>query len=177
VLSYTGIYQFIRLPFGPKRAPSYFQEMMASVVLIGLMYFICEMYIDDCILYAKGNAQFLERLEILFKRFQDKDIFLKASKCKFGLATVEYIGRQISKVGITMSDTKINSVVDFPKPLNNTNLRIFLGLANYFRDFVPNHSNAVNPLHKMIDYSASKQAKLTWTEAGEKIFRRHQTTH
>jgi hypothetical protein len=96
--------------------------MMASVVLIGLIYFICEMYIDDCILYAKGNAQFLERLEILFKRFQDKDIFLKASKCKFGLATVEYIGRQISKDGITMSDTKINSVVDFPKPLNNTNV-------------------------------------------------------
>jgi hypothetical protein len=71
-ITYTGIYQFKRLPFGPKRAPSYFQEMMASVVLIGL---ICEMYIDDCILYARGNKQFLQRLEILFKRFQDKNIF------------------------------------------------------------------------------------------------------
>jgi RNase H-like domain found in reverse transcriptase len=69
-----------------------------------------------------------------------------------------------------MSETKINSVIDFPKPSNNTNLRSFLGLANYFRDFVPNHSNVVNPLHKMIDYYASKQAKLTWTEAGEKAF-------
>jgi hypothetical protein len=56
-ITYTGIYQFIRLPFGPKRAPSYFQEMMASVILIGLIYFICEMYIDDCILYAKGSAE------------------------------------------------------------------------------------------------------------------------
>jgi hypothetical protein len=166
----TGIYQFQRLPFGPKRAPSYFQEMMASVVLIGLIYFICEMYIDDCMLYARGNKQLLERLEILFKRFQDKNIFFKASKCKFGVDTVEYIGRQISKDGITLSETKINSVIDFPKPLNNTNLRSFLGLANYFRDFVPNHSNVVNPLHKMIDYSASKQAKPTWTEAGEKAF-------
>jgi hypothetical protein len=69
-----------------------------------------------------------------------------------------------------LSETNIYSVIDFPKPLNNTNLRSFLGLANYFRDFVPNHSNVVNPLHKMIDYSASKQAKLTWTEAGEKAF-------
>jgi hypothetical protein len=144
--------------------------MMASVVLIGLIYFICEMYIDDCMLYARGNKQLLERLEILFKRFQDKNIFFKASKCKFGVDTVEYIGRQISKDGITLSETKINSVIDFPKPLNNTNLRSFLGLANYFRDFVPNHSNVVNPLHKMIDYSASKQRKLTWTEAGEKAF-------
>jgi hypothetical protein len=72
--------------------------------------------------------------------------------------------------GITMSETKIKSVIDFPKPLNITNLRSFLGLANYFRDFVPNNSNVVNPLPKMIDYSASKQVKLTWTEAGEKAF-------
>jgi Reverse transcriptase (RNA-dependent DNA polymerase) len=84
-ITHTGIYQFKRLPFGPKRAPSYFQEMMASIVLNGLIYFICEMCIDDCILCAKGNKEFLERLE----RFQEKNIYLKASKCKFGLATVE----------------------------------------------------------------------------------------
>jgi hypothetical protein len=36
-------------------------------------------------------------------------------------------------------------------------------ISNYFRDFVPNDSNVVNPLNKMIDYYASKQAKLTWT--------------
>jgi RNase adaptor protein for sRNA GlmZ degradation len=102
--------------------------------------------------------------------FKSKKNFLKASKCEFGLATVEYIGRQISKDGIAMSDTKINSVVDFPKPFNNTNLRSFRGLANYFRDFVPNHSDVVNPLHNIIDYSASKQAKLTRIKAGEKAF-------
>jgi hypothetical protein len=169
-ITYSGIYQFKRLPFGPKRAPSYFQEMMSSVVLNGLNYFICEMYIDDCILYATGTEQFLERLEILFKRFQEKNIFLKASKCKFGLPKVEYIGREISKVGISMSKEKINTVLDFPTPINNTSLRSFLGLANYFRDFVPNHSNVVNPLHKMIDYSASKRAKITWTPEGEKAF-------
>ena len=41
-ITFAGIFQFTRLPFGPKRAPSYFQEMMASVVLLGLIYFICE---------------------------------------------------------------------------------------------------------------------------------------
>ena len=169
-ITFTGVYQFTRLPFGPKRAPSYFQEMMATVVLAGLLYFICEMYIDDCIVFANSDEQLLERLETIFIRFKEKNVYLKASKCKFGLATVEYIGRQISKDGVTMSDSKINSVLDFPKPKVNTHLRSFLGLANYFRDFVPNHSNVVSPLHKMIDYSASKQTKLTWTPEGEKAF-------
>ena len=46
-ITFSGVYQFTRLPFGPKRAPSYFQEIMVTVVLTGLTYMICEMYIDD----------------------------------------------------------------------------------------------------------------------------------
>ena len=68
-ICFAGIYQFTRLPFGPKRAPSYFQEQMASVVLLGLIYLICEMYVDDCIVHGRGNTQFLERLEEVFKPF------------------------------------------------------------------------------------------------------------
>ena len=40
-ITFAGVYQFIRLPFGPKRAPSYFQEMMASVVLVCLCQRVC----------------------------------------------------------------------------------------------------------------------------------------
>jgi hypothetical protein len=73
--TYTGIYQFKPLPFGPERAPSYFQEMMASTLLNGLIYFVREMYIDDCILHAKENKEFLERLEILSIVFKTKILF------------------------------------------------------------------------------------------------------
>ena len=45
-ITICGIYQFTRLPFGLKQAPSYFQEMMATIVLTGSIYHICEMYID-----------------------------------------------------------------------------------------------------------------------------------
>jgi drug/metabolite transporter (DMT)-like permease len=62
-ICFCGIFQFKRLPFEPKRAPSYFQQMMASIVLAGLIYFICEMYLDDCIVHGAGNDQFLQRLE------------------------------------------------------------------------------------------------------------------
>jgi hypothetical protein len=170
-ITFAGVYQFTRLPFGPKRAPSYFQMQMASVVLSGLIYMICEMYLDDCIVYGKGNVQFLERLELVFKRFQNRNIFLKASKCKFGLAIVEYVGKQISKEGLSMSTKQIEGVMNFPRPEVTTQLRSFLGLANYFRDFVPNHSNVVSPLHKMIEHASKKQTRLVWTEEGETSFR------
>ena len=53
-ITFSGVYQFTRLPFGPKRAPSYFQEIMATVVLAGLIYMICEMYIDDCTVFISN---------------------------------------------------------------------------------------------------------------------------
>ena len=58
-ITFSGVYQFTRLPFGPKRAPSYFQEIMATVVLAGLIYMICEMYIDDCTVFGDTNIEFL----------------------------------------------------------------------------------------------------------------------
>ena len=51
-ITFSGVYQFTRLPFGPKRAPSYFQEIMATVVLAGLIYM---MYIDDCTVFGDTN--------------------------------------------------------------------------------------------------------------------------
>jgi Reverse transcriptase (RNA-dependent DNA polymerase) len=101
-ITFAGIFQFTRLPFGPKRAPSYFQEMMASIVLAGLIYFICEVYLDDVIVFADNTNDFIDRLRKLFTRFRLKNICLKASKCKFGLSKIEYVGRTISKEEVSM---------------------------------------------------------------------------
>ena len=60
-ITFCGVYQFTRLPFGLKQAPSYFQEMMATIVLNGLIYHICEMYFDDCIVYGNTDGEFVSR--------------------------------------------------------------------------------------------------------------------
>ena len=39
-ITFSGVYEFTRLPFGPKWAPSHFQEIMATVVLTGLLQYI-----------------------------------------------------------------------------------------------------------------------------------------
>ena len=69
-----------------------------------------------------------------------------------------------------MSDKQIQGVMDISKPMNNTRLRSLLGFVNYFGDHVPNHSNVVAPLHKMVDHSAKKQSQLSWTPEGATAF-------
>ena len=173
--TFMGVYEFTRLPFGPKRAPSYFQEVMASVVLKGLIYRTCEVYLDDIIVFGNGHEEFCERLDEIFERLEQFNISLKAAKLKLGVNTVEYVGRQISKEGISMSSKKIRGVTDFPMPRKMTELRSFLGLTNYFRDHVPNHSNVVAPLHALIDHAAKKQTLLVWTDEAADAFTKVKT--
>jgi transposase InsO family protein len=171
-ICFCGLFQFCRLPFGPKRAPSYFQQMMSSVVLVGLLYFICEMYLDDCIVHGNGEDQFLERLEQVLQRFSERNIFLKPSKCKFGMTKVEYCGKEISENGLSMSKKKIRKVLDFPKPHTAGQMKQFVGLVNYFHDFVPHHSQILKPLHDMIqNYQKKTRGRiLLWSKEGEESF-------
>ena len=84
--------------------------MMTTVVLNGLIYTKCEMYLDDCIVFVRGHDEFLERLERVFRCFRYFGLFLKAKKCRFGRKQIDYVGRQISSQGISMSKEKIESV-------------------------------------------------------------------
>ena len=69
-ITFSGVYEFTRLPFGPKRAPSFFQEIKATVVLVGLICMNCEMYIDDCSVFGDTNIEFVSRLRLVFERFR-----------------------------------------------------------------------------------------------------------
>jgi Reverse transcriptase (RNA-dependent DNA polymerase) len=160
---FSGVYQFTRLPFGLKRAPSYFQEVMATVVLTGLIYLICEMYIDDYIVYGSDMNQFVDRLRQIFMGFRQHHLFLKESKYHFGYTEIEYVGKVISENGLKMSQEKIRSVLDLPIPSVSKQLKSFFGLTNYFRDFVRNHSAIVKPLNSMLS-NYSKTKKVEWTE-------------
>ena len=165
-----GVFQFTRLPFGPCRAPSYFQEQMVTMVLYGLIYRCCEVYLEDCIVYGRGEAEFLRNLRSVFERFRLKNLKLKAKKCRFGLKRIEYVGRVIDKDGLSMSKEKIETVLNFPLPKEVTSLRGFLGLANYFRQFVPFYSDIVKPLQMMVDPKALKRSPIYWTPKGTLAF-------
>ena len=164
-ITFSGVYQFTRLPFGLKRAPSHFQEQMATTVLHGLIYLICEMYIDDLNTFANTDDTFLDRLRRIFTRLREHHLFLKASKCFLGFPELVYVGKVMTPYGLKMSEDKLRSVLDFPLPVVSKQLKSFLGLVNYFHDFIRNHSSIVKPLHALIlDYD--KTRKITWnTEA------------
>ena len=122
---------------------------MATVVLAGLLYFICEVYLDDVNVFGTSTTEFIDRLKQVFERFRFHKIYLKASKCYLGSSELNYLGKIITHEGLKMSNSKIQSVIDFPTPTISKHLKSYLGIANHFRDFVRNHSSIVKPLHSL----------------------------
>ena len=158
-----GNYEWNRTPMGLSGAPSYFQRQLATIVLKGLIRHILELYIDDVIIHANQQQQFIRHLRMTFERFRKYRVTLNPKKCKFGITEVNYLGHVLNSHGVTMSDERRQKVIDFPVPKVAKELKSFLGVVNFFRDHVKNHSCKVRKLHDMIrDYKKSR--KLNWTE-------------
>ena len=158
-----GLYKFKRLPMGLTNAAAYFQQMMVTVVLAGLIYSMLENYLDDLIIFGETEEEYLLRLTTVLGRLKQFDIVLNPKKCRFNLARVEYVGHVINHEGLHFSEEKLNNMLLYEKPIYQRQLKSFLGLASYFRDHIKNHSILVYDLQRLIEpYNPKK--KIIWTE-------------
>ena len=157
--THSGTYQWRRVPFSLKGAPSYYQAQMAHA-LEGLLYDICELYLDDIIIVGETEEEFATNLRRVLTRLLERGITVNPAKCRLGLPEVEYVGHVISETGLTMSDSKKLKVLDFPLPDTPKQLRGFLGLVNYFRDHIRSHAVICHPLHQLVAKCSSK--RLIW---------------
>ena len=108
-----GVYEWLRVPMGLKGAPAYFQQVMATIVLAGLIYLICEIYIDDVIVYANDEETFLSNLEQVFARFRKHRLTFNPETVKLGLRKIEYVGHEIGANEMPFSREKVSQVNDF----------------------------------------------------------------
>ena len=167
-----GVYRWKRLAMGLREAGSYFQHQLSTKVLNGLIHHTCELYLDDCMVYAGNVDEYIERLRGVFTRFKEHRITLNPAKCHLGLTQVEYVGHTITKNGLHFTRDKIDSVMNFPRPTTMKNVKSFVGLANYFRDHIRNHSTRVQPLQDLVEgyTKQNSRQRVAWTEECQAAF-------
>ena len=163
--THCGLFEFTRMPFGLCNAPATFQRLM-QVVLSGLKWDCCFVYIDDILVASKTFEEHLHHLQLVFERLQKAGLRLKPAKCHFLRDKVPYLGFIISKHGIQPDPSKTDKVNNFPRPTNLTSLRSFLGLVSYYRRFVPHFATVAAPLHHL----TKKDTPFEWNDECEIAF-------
>ena len=91
------------------------------------------------------NANLAEVLD----RLNKAGLRLKLKKCKFAQRELEYLGHVVTVNGVNTAPKKTKVVEQFPIPANLKLLRLFLGLASYYRRFIPNFTRIAGLLHAL----------------------------
>lgn len=159
-----GLYEYTRVPFGLKNSPSYFQQTMSRV--LGGLSGCCQVFIDDIVVFGDDQPSFIQNLVRVFDRLRWHRFRLKASKCKFGLSKVEYLGHMVSGDGIELSESKRDAIRNVREPSDVGQLRAFLGLANYFREFIPSYATMARPLTRL----CSPKTRFGWSDVERAAF-------
>lgn len=166
-VTYNGLFEFLRMPFGLCNAPATFQRLMQRV-LAGLEYKCCFAYLDDVLVASKTFHDHLAHLREVFSQLRSAQLRLKPKKCDLLRDQVHFLGYVVSPAGIEPDPAKTDKVNEFPTPTDATSVRRFLGLASYYRRFVPNFSVIAAPLNQL----TKKNAQFEWTEDCEISFER-----
>lgn len=110
----------------------------------------------------------LQRLDDVLAALSEAGFSLNLKKCKFLKQKIEYLGYSVQSGAIRPNSRKIQALVDAPEPKSATNVRQFLGLASYFRKFIPDFTRVVGPLHPL----TKLKGRITWTTEHERIRKR-----
>jgi hypothetical protein len=169
-----GLYEFLVMSFGLTNAPAYLMYLMNSVFMNELDKFVV-VFIDDILIYSKSKAEHAKHLCIVLQRLRDHKLYAKFSKCEFWLDSVKFLGHTISKDGISMDPSKVQEVMDWKRPKSVHQIRSFLGLAGYYRRFIPDFSRIAKPMNELL----KKGIKFVWSEECDQAFhtlRKHLTS-
>ena len=165
-----GKFEWLRVAMGLTGAPSYFQRAMADEVLQGLVRNICEVYLDDIIIYGKTKEEFLENLDTVLARLEKFNVSVNPDKCRIGLTSIEYVGHVIDETGLNFSREKIAKVIQMERPVTTADLKSYVGIVNYFRDHCRNAAARMAPLNQLLEgYNKKVKVKINWDDNPEAL--------
>lgn len=162
----TGTYRPLVLTFGLKNAPFAFSRLMHEV-LKGAESFAVP-YLDDIAVFSSTWQQHLEHLQQVFLRIHEAGLTLKLAKCRLASSEVHYLGHVVGQGKRRPSEIKVEAITSFPLPKTKTNLRSFLGLADYYRSYIPNFANIASPLTDAL--RKTEPTIVSWNKARKDAF-------
>lgn len=161
----SGFYEWLVMSFGLINAPAYFVDLMNRVFRDQLNKFVL-VFVDDILVYSRTEDEHKIHLRIVLEILRDHKLKAKILKCHFWRREVRLLGHVVSEQGVVVDPAKAAAVHDWRRLENATDIRSFLGLADYYRRFIKDFSKTATPLTNL----TKKNQTFTWNARCEQAF-------
>lgn len=162
--THHGHFEFLVMPFGLTNAPSTFQALMNQVFQPYLRKFVV-IFFDDILVYSSSQEEHIDHLRKVFSTLKEHNMAVKRSKCTFGSHSIEFLGHIISTKGVTADPSKIEAITTWPTPINQRQVRGFLGITGYYRRFIRHYASIAAPLTDLLTKDG-----FNWSDKANQAF-------
>ena len=152
--------------FGLTNSPATFQAMMNELLRDLINTGKVTAFIDDIIVGTEIEEGHDKLVVEVIKRLEENNLYVKPEKCRQKVREVGFLGVVIGPEGIKMEEVKVKGVLEWPTPKCVKDVQKFLGLANYYRQFIEEFASIARLLHDMV----KKDKKQEQTEKQNKAF-------
>ena len=166
-ITHLGKYRFRRLPMGVSIAPGVVQDFTTGMIRRAGLPKKVVVTIDDLLIHSKNFDEALIDLENTLKAVAEENVRLKFSKCKFMATEATYLAHEISAEGIKPSQKKIEAIINLKEPTNVKEVRMFMGMINFYRRFFDKFAVRIEPITRLL----KKDVAFEWKEEQQKAWK------
>ena len=145
--THAGIFRYKRLNFGVNSAAEVFQHTIQTV-LEGIRG--AKNISDDIIVYGRSDEDHDRALDETLRKIHSSGLTINKKKCEFKKTKITFYGHVFSADGISPDPNKVKALQEAQEPANKSELRSFLGMAQYSARFIPNFSTLTTPLRSLM---------------------------
>ena len=125
-------------------------------------------FINNVIVRMEKKEGYDEVVKEILKRLAENNLYVKLEKYKQKIREVEFLGVVIGPERIKMKKEKVKRVLDWLTVKGVKNIQKFLGLTNYYWQFIKDFATIARPLYDLV----KKDYKQDWIERQKKIFQK-----
>ena len=160
-----GSYEFLKMPFGMINSAATLKRAMKKI-LHG--WDNVAFHWDDTLVHTRSWEEHIKALQQLLRRLLAAGMMIRPTTCLFGVNTVDFLGHHLEEGLIGLHEDNVTKIRDAPRPTTKKQVQSFMGLAGYYRDFIP-YFAALAAL--LSDLTCKDQPnKVEWGEAQEKAY-------
>ena len=140
-----GLYEWLVMPFGLLNAPSTFMQVMNQIFCPFIGKFVV-VYFDDILIRSANIDLHLQHLrEVLIVLSREK-FYSAIAKCSFMTDSVLFLGYVVSKDGLSVDESKVIAIKQWPIPTVVHEVRSFHGLVSFYQRFIPDFSTIMESI-------------------------------